>query len=298
MRRKANPRHVNPHLSQLHDTMEKRLQHDVFFLVECSSESYHALWGQFSDQSDRAITGNPVEWEELGISHSLEIGKVGDEGRPVMLHLRYAWVEGRLIGFWHMHSAVQDFTMAEAFLKKHFTKKWDHANRAATCDASNFHHCLEAVRNSVYPQGVEKPEKVLSDPKQKVIDALEEAEAQYKKLRVFCQADQQDFADNIRRNIRLVEAHETQWKITQSQSALKAPWIRPVGRYVVAYNTDAEEQHYFDERFNLEGYEKDIDAAAETVLADKKPAPEDGIKRNYHVVKCDPWYPLFKGGNS
>ena len=54
----------------------------------------------------------------------------------------------QLVMFWEACSRVVDHRAVDVWLAEHFKGKWDNGSRNATTNASNFHHCIQAVREA------------------------------------------------------------------------------------------------------------------------------------------------------
>lgn len=121
---------------------------DVVFLVEADSFAQHALW---LTRFHGGRLGREIEsWEAEGSGYAITIGHI--DRRPVVLSLFYAKIEGRRVCFFAGESQVVDHRMIDEWLEKR-TKhiRWDRGSRPrrarrAVCDATNFHLCLDAVR--------------------------------------------------------------------------------------------------------------------------------------------------------
>lgn len=122
---------------------EGRVKQSIF-AVEATSAEYSFLWANHaSESSSRQF--DPVDWREVGMGFGVTVGTL--KKMPVVISLRWAFLDGQLVMFWHATSQVVDHRQIDNWMEKHFTAKWD-GTRRATCDASNFHHCIGAVREA------------------------------------------------------------------------------------------------------------------------------------------------------
>jgi hypothetical protein len=128
----------------LADNPEDRVA-QAMFAVEADSFSYHALWRDHSHES-RERRGKIVEWQDVSQGWSKQVGSL--DGRPVVVSLRWSYLDGQLVLFWHGTSQVVDYKMIEDWLDEHFKATYDNDTCKAKCDASNFHHCLSAVQEA------------------------------------------------------------------------------------------------------------------------------------------------------
>ena len=133
------------------DTAESVLA-KTFFIVEATSFEQQQLWSDHSDESMSrspllAANGSPtVEWVQMNPGWIVQLGKLGK--RPVNMSVNWARIDGRLVMFWYLCSQVADYAMAEKWLEKHFHGTYDNGHRRAETDASNFGHCLSAIREA------------------------------------------------------------------------------------------------------------------------------------------------------
>lgn len=110
---------------------------ETFFLVEASSCEKLYLWKEWHKR---------VKWEEQSSGCFGQVGKLS--GRPVVISVFWAKIDGRLIGFWESTSQVVDYKMIEKWFSKNCVPpKWD-GTRHARCDAMNFHLCIQAIREA------------------------------------------------------------------------------------------------------------------------------------------------------
>lgn len=118
-------------------SVDKRFQ-ETFFLVEASSFEKHYLWKEWNEQ---------VKWEGESSGYLIQVGELG--GRPVTISISWVRIDGRLVGFWNSPSQVSDYKMVTAWLGENcVTPNWDRGTRNANCDATNFHLCLNAIRDA------------------------------------------------------------------------------------------------------------------------------------------------------
>lgn len=117
---------------------------EVAFLVEATNQEYMGFWADFSHQSDHPrFKDKTVKWEQESLGKSREIGKIN--GRPIVVDIRYARLNGRRVAFLEGCSQLVDHVMIREWLE-HFTEKTiRHDGRWAHCDSSNFHHCLDGI---------------------------------------------------------------------------------------------------------------------------------------------------------
>ncbi len=113
----------------------KKLDETVF-LVNADSFGHFALWRETHDM---------VDWVQDNPGTMQTVGFVGD--RPVTVSLTWDIIGGQRVLFWYGASQIVDYRMIEAWLREHtHPPKWDGGRRIAWCDAMNFHHCLEALK--------------------------------------------------------------------------------------------------------------------------------------------------------
>jgi hypothetical protein len=118
---------------------------DTVFIVEANSYEHLALWRESALQADRPDIAAPVDWRQDNEGRFVELGKL--DGMPVTLSLRWDIIDGCRVLFIDCPSVVQDWRMVDAWLEQNCNPpKWDGGSRPARCDAMNFHHCLDAIR--------------------------------------------------------------------------------------------------------------------------------------------------------
>jgi len=125
------------------ETAESRLR-QTLFVVEATSFETHMLWQEHaSGSTNRQKIFKPRRWEQVNPGWSVTVGEL--DGRPVCVSMMWNRVDGHLVMFWEPTSQVVDHIQIDAWLGKHFDGKWDNGTRDATCNAMNFHHCLNAI---------------------------------------------------------------------------------------------------------------------------------------------------------
>ncbi len=116
---------------------------DVVFMVEATHCEQHYLW-LTSFHTDVGY-GKVKSWEQEMAGHTCIIGEFGE--MPINVCFFYAKIEGRRVCFYEVVSMVTHSDMVEKWMEprtRHM--KWDSGTRPAHCDAMNFHHCLDAIR--------------------------------------------------------------------------------------------------------------------------------------------------------
>jgi len=120
---------------------------DVVFMVEATHFEQHMLWLTYFEEAEAVGYGQPVQtWEQEMAGHTCIIGEFA--GMPINLCFYYAKINGRRVCFWECVSMVQHSDMIEKWMEprtKHI--RWDNGYRPGHTNASNFHHCLGAIRD-------------------------------------------------------------------------------------------------------------------------------------------------------
>lgn len=108
-----------------HSTVFKsrRLLDSVAYVIEATPTERQYLWERYSGR---------VNWVADPIGWTHQLGVV--DGRPVVVSINYATINGHRVAFYDGQSQLMDWAMAEAWWRPH------HAGRH--CDAANFHTCL------------------------------------------------------------------------------------------------------------------------------------------------------------
>lgn len=128
------------------DTAEERLK-ETFFIVEATRYEQHYLWSGFAHNSPhRRFPTISLNWDQFNTGWSVQIGEL--DNRPVVMSMTWVRIDGKLVMFWHLCSAVADYTMAEKWLEEHFKGRYNNNARRAWTDAMNFHHCVHAIRDA------------------------------------------------------------------------------------------------------------------------------------------------------
>lgn len=132
------------------DTAESRLA-QTLFIVEADSYAYHSLWADHAEHSlwtsfdvrENRRSHKARTWEQINPGWLIEVGKLGR--MPCCISVSWARIDGHLVMFWYECSQVTDSRKAEAWLAERFKGTYDGGHRRASCDASNFVHCLSAI---------------------------------------------------------------------------------------------------------------------------------------------------------
>lgn len=122
------------------DAHVSRMTRETMFLIEATDFEQHCLWEQ---------THKRCRWEQINPGLWERVGHLA--ARPVAISVSWARIDGRVVAIWTMTSQVTDSVMAETWLSQRFGEiKWGGGRRAWT-NAQNFHHALEAIRESFDP---------------------------------------------------------------------------------------------------------------------------------------------------
>lgn len=123
------------------DTAEARLK-VTLFCVEATHFEQHMLWSRWSADSLEKFKLLFVKWEQLG-GWAVTVGQL--DNRPVVVSMDWARIDGHLVMFWCACSQVTDAKQADDWFTRNFTGTWG-GGRRAMCDASNFHHAEQAIK--------------------------------------------------------------------------------------------------------------------------------------------------------
>lgn len=120
-----------------------KLFKDVVFLVEANSNEQHLLWERYHYKPIYPDT-YVKSWEQISMGHGIHIGSIDE--RPIVVSIMYAILNGKRVMFYYGVSQLVDHKMIEDWLTMYTHDiKWDNGSRWAHCDATNFHHCLDAI---------------------------------------------------------------------------------------------------------------------------------------------------------
>ena len=129
----------------MNDTAESRLKRTKFIVAATSNEQ-HQFWVDHAKQNTlnpNTFYAQKVEWQQMDGWH-VTVGHF--HKRPVCISVMWNKLDGHLVMFWEAVSQLIDYAMIEKWLDENFKGKYDGGNRRACCDASNFGHCLSAIR--------------------------------------------------------------------------------------------------------------------------------------------------------
>lgn len=128
----------------------KLLFEGVVFVVEATHHEQQQLWVNHYYEP-RPDARKVQKWEQVMTSWLGTIGEL--DNRPVVVQCSWAILEGYRVLFYETTSQVVDYTMVDKWIR-HFSESilWDGSRRAHT-NASNFHHCLQAIRALVEEKG-------------------------------------------------------------------------------------------------------------------------------------------------
>ena len=125
------------------ENYDPRLKQTMFF-VEATRFEQVTLWEKWHD-SVWGVEASILGWDEdcKGAIHQTGI----IDQRPIWTAFFWAKIDGRLVCFYETTSPVADANQTEAWIKSIHFPKWDSGSRSAFCDAMNFHHCIDAIRD-------------------------------------------------------------------------------------------------------------------------------------------------------
>lgn len=124
---------------------KKRLR-ETKFVVDATHDEMFMLWEKFSDEAMyKHPDFNKFRFEQMNPGVSQQIGTL--DKRPVCISLFWWKINGVQIMVVEGTSQVVDHAMIEKWLEKHCAPRWDGGTRLAHCNAANFHHVLDFVRN-------------------------------------------------------------------------------------------------------------------------------------------------------
>lgn len=131
----------------MNDTAESRLK-KTLFIVEATSNEVQGFWRDHAKEN--TFNPNPhytakVTWEQMD-GWLVTVGHYTK--RPVCISVMFNKLDGHIIMFWEPTSQLVDHKMIDKWLEKNFTGTYDKGYRRASCDASNFGHCLSAIRDA------------------------------------------------------------------------------------------------------------------------------------------------------
>lgn len=129
----------NPHYRP-NESIEERLAQTIF-LVEATQNEQHSLWFMFTSGGARYLA---KKWKQISPSLGIEMGSL--DNRPVFVQIDWAEIDGALIGFWEPTSEVVDYAQIKKWFEEHYKATYDDGTRPATCNSSNFHQCVNAIK--------------------------------------------------------------------------------------------------------------------------------------------------------
>jgi hypothetical protein len=128
------------------DNTENRLK-ETLFVVEATSTEHYFLWERHCKQSLNPYPNTVDSWVQINSGEIVTVGNL--DNRPCNFATQWAIINGFIVMFYYDCSQVTDSLKTEKWIEKHFDGKWDKGTRRATCDAMNFHLCLNAIDNLI-----------------------------------------------------------------------------------------------------------------------------------------------------
>jgi hypothetical protein len=115
----------------------------TFFLIEANSYEMQSLWAEYSNESLRLGKWNRYNWHQISMGKTYQLGTL--DGRPINVAVFWAIINERKVAFYYGCSQLVDHALIEKWWRSLKIPKWDRGTRLAHCDASNFHHCINAI---------------------------------------------------------------------------------------------------------------------------------------------------------
>lgn len=114
---------------------------DVRFFVEADSYAYHMLWESEYYGSDKISS-----WEQISIGITRQVCTISS--MPVHVTIFKAVIEGVPVAFYTSDSSLVHWPSVEKYIKSAIGGDWPKydGTRSAHCNATNFHHCLKAIK--------------------------------------------------------------------------------------------------------------------------------------------------------
>lgn len=142
--------------------VDKRFK-DTEFIIEADDFARQALWERYSGEALEPTTRNTIKWDQDGMGWMDTIGHVNK--MPVCVTFVWAKLNGHLVVFYHACSRMVDHEMVDDYMKKYCNPTWDGGTRRAHCDASNFHHVLDHIRDCEAAELLQKVKEAMEDEK-------------------------------------------------------------------------------------------------------------------------------------
>lgn len=153
------------------EEIEKRWA-DTVFIVDANDFARHALWREWAKEAVEAGHVSPtphekhdfrIEWEQHSLGQIYTIASVhvtakeDEAGYSLPVCVCCTWVTlgpkpGKTVLFYDATSRLVDWTIVDDWLLDRFKGTWD-GNRRARTDATNFGHCVQAVRGMLAASG-------------------------------------------------------------------------------------------------------------------------------------------------
>ena len=138
-----------------HDERFAQNWRETVFMVEATGFERHALWLDWADDFTAQNYGRPwksrVSWNQESLGSCETIGTVKElrvRRRPICVSVTWAIILGKRVAFYEATSQIVDYVVVEKWVESKRVPRWDRGTRAAQCDAMNFHHCLDALREA------------------------------------------------------------------------------------------------------------------------------------------------------
>jgi hypothetical protein len=130
-------------MNNLSDSAESLLL-KTFFIVEATSFEQLCLWQQHSNESVYSVF-DQVTWKQIW-GWQVTVGEL--DNRPIAMTLSFVEINRKLVCFYDPCSQLVDNKLIETWFDQRFFGKWDSGTRSAKTDAMNFHHCINAIKDS------------------------------------------------------------------------------------------------------------------------------------------------------
>lgn len=119
---------------------------DTKFVVRATDCEKLFLWEKHANTSIGSMERwKANDWRQLHDGRFVTVGWL--KGSPVNICLSWNRIDGVLVMFYDAVSQVVDWGMIEDWLVSNCRQRWDNSRRVASCNAMNFHHVVEYVRN-------------------------------------------------------------------------------------------------------------------------------------------------------
>jgi len=141
--------YVSNMINEQSGSAEERMK-KTFFAVEANSFELTTLWNKNAHDGYERGDNKGVQWDQISNGWGVHVGNIGDNKLDLQVWMRVNWarIEGKLVLFWYPSGNYVDYKLCEAWIEKYISNPNDAKHHTLNSYASNFHKCLNAIKES------------------------------------------------------------------------------------------------------------------------------------------------------